>query len=103
MSAQPLPVGGPLSELGTRPALRAVDRDADPDALALADLAADRRADAMARPVQRGTKRDPARRKPRDLWRPIAGQAALFDPNTPTQLALFGEAVPVDVHAEGEL
>ncbi len=74
MSTQLLPVGAPLLvEPSTRPALRAVDRHA------------------------------PARRKPRDLWRPIAGQSVLFDPNVPTQLALFGDDVPVDVLAEGKL
>ncbi len=39
--------------------------------------------------------------KPRDLWRPVAGQTALFDLNAPVQLALFD--VPVDVLAEGAL
>jgi len=41
--------------------------------------------------------------KSRDLWRPVAGQTALFDLNAPTQLALFGDDVPIDVLAEGEL
>jgi len=44
-----------------------------------------------------------ARRKLRDLWRPVAEQGVLFDPNAPVQLALFGDGVPVDVLAEGEL
>ncbi len=77
------------------------DRPADPAALTLAREAADRRAPASARPVQRGTTRDdPDRRKPHDLWRPVAGQGVLFDLNAPRQLALFGDAVAAN---EGEL
>ena len=79
------------------------DRPAYPAALALAREAADRRAAPSARPAQRGTTRDPDRRKPCDLWRPVAGQTVLFDLNAPTQLALFGDDMPVDVLAEGEL
>jgi len=76
------------------------DRPADPAALAFARESADRRAAASARPVQRGTTRDdPDRRKPHDLWRPVAGQGVLFDLNAPTQLALF-DAVAAN---EGEL
>jgi len=109
MSAHPLPSGysselpPTLAGLGAQP-LRVVARHADPDALALAKQAADRRAAASARPVPRGTTRDdPDRRKPCDLWRPVAGQTVLFDLNAPTQLALFGDDMPVDVLAEGEL
>jgi len=78
----------------------AVHRHADPDALALAREVADRRAAASARPVQRGTTRDPDRRTPRDLRATVAGQVELFDPTTPMQLALFGDAVAAN---EGEL
>jgi len=82
-----------------QPSTRARDdetdnRSADPDALTLAREAADRRAAASARPVQRGTTPDPDRRKQRDLWPPVA---ALFDPNAPTQLALFGDSVSAEV------
>jgi len=80
--------------------LRAVHRHADPDALALAREAADRRAAASARSVRRGTTRDPDRRTPRDLRAPVAGQVELFDPMTPMQLTLFGDAVAAN---EGEL
>jgi len=44
-----------------------------------------------------------ARRKLRDLWRPVAGQTALFDLNAPVQLALFGDDVPVDALVDGAL
>ena len=77
------------------------DRPAYPAALAFAREAADRRAAASARPAQYGTTRGgPDRRKPRDLWQPVAGQTALFYLNAPTQLALFGDDMPVDVLAE---
>ncbi len=81
--------------LGARP-LRVVDRHADPDALALAREAADRRAAASTRPVQRGTTRDLDRRKPRGMGEPVDGQGALFEPATPIQLALFGDSVPAN-------
>lgn len=106
MSAHPLPVdyqpGVPpaTAGLGARP-LRVVDRHADPDALALAKEAADRRAAASTRPVQRGTSHDPGRHRPLGLHAPIDGQLGLFsDPAGPTQLALFGDAVAAN---EGEL
>jgi hypothetical protein len=106
MSAHPLPSGysselpPTLAGLGAQP-LRVVARHADPDALALAKQAADRRAAASARPVPRGTSHDPGRHRPSGLHAPIDGQLGLFsDPAGPTQLALFGEAVPAN---EGEL
>ncbi len=102
MSAHPLPSGysselpPTLAGLGAQP-LRVVARHADPDALALAKQAADRRAAASARPVPRGTTWGrPDRRKPRDMWKPVDGQGALFEPAVPMQLALFGGAVPAN-------
>ncbi len=94
----PRPSSGLASDGHSTP--RATHQHADPGALALAREVADRRAAASARPVQRGTTRDPDRSKPRDLWPPVAGQGVLFDLNAPTQLALFGDAVAAN---EGEL
>ncbi len=94
----PRPSSGLASDGHSTP--RAVHRHADPDALALAREVANRRASVSALPVQHGTTRDSDRRKPRDLWRPVAGQGELFDPATPMQLALFGETAPAN---EGEL
>jgi len=90
----PRPSSGLASDGHSTP--RAVHRHADPDALALAREVADRRAEASARPAQRGTTRDPDRRKPRDMWKPCDGQGALFEPAVPMQLALFGGAVPAN-------